>query len=449
MIRNIIVLIFVFVSSASFAIEINPLPPFTKADRVLIMAPHPDDETIATAGVIQSAKKAGAAVKIMCFTNGDHNELSFIVYEKRIPLQSGEFIHMGETRRNETIAAMKSLGLERSDLVFLGYPDFGTMEILTKYWGATKPFMSFLTKQSKVPYPDCLSPGAPYVGESILSDIKKVILDFKPTKIFVSSPVDTNKDHRALYLFAHVALWDLKDKIKDPEMYPYLIHLLTWPIPRGYHPELGLDVPDQLKDNSISWYKLALTEEEIKAKHDAISLYKSQVEYAPSYLFTFARNNELFGDYYPIELKDVKDTPTQWHQTVLPSLPGEKEDARSYIKGLTYAEKDGEFLIRMSLNVKISMEFEIAISLLGYRKDRDFSSRPKVGINFGAGGIRIKEKKQSVFIRDVRLDYQNDSLVLRIPLRVLGDPSRILISVNAHKTELPFDETAWRIIELQ
>ena len=449
MIRNLIAIGLILVSSACFAVEIQPLAPFAKDDRVLIIAPHPDDETIATAGVIQCAKKAGAAVKIMCFTNGDHNELAFIVYEKRIPLQSGEFIHMGETRRNETIAAMKSLGLERQDLIFLGYPDFGTMEILTKYWGDTKPFFSFLTKQSKVPYPDCLSPGAPYTGESILNDIEKVLLDFKPTKIFVSGPVDTNRDHRALYLFTHIALWDLEGKIGEPEIYPYIIHVLGWPSPRGYHPELGLDVPGDLKDNSISWQTLDLTGEEIKAKRDAIALYKSQIEYAPAYLFTFARKNELFGEYYPMKLRDAKSAETDWQQTILPFQGQDKEDVRSHIKGLAYAEKNGEFLIRMSLNIKISMDFEIAISLLGYRQDKGFASMPKLGINIGAGGVRIKEKKQSVFIKDIRLDYQNDSLVLRVPLKVLGDPSRILVSVNAHKTELPFDETAWRIIELE
>ena len=448
-IRNLIALTLVLFSSACFAVEIQPLAPFTKDDRVLIMAPHPDDETIAVAGVIQRAKKAGAEIKVVCFTNGDHNELSFIVYEKRLTLKSGEFIHMGEVRRNETISAMKSLGLGGQDLVFLGYPDFGTMEILTKYWGDAKPYKSLLTKQSRVPYPDCLSPGAPYVGESILSDIEKVLLDFRPTKIFVSDPVDSNRDHRALYLFMHIALWDLEGKMPGPEVYPYLIHVIGWPMPRGYHPELSIDVPEQLKDNAVSWRTLALTGAEVEAKRDAISLYKSQIEYAPSYLFTFARKNELFGEYYPIKLRDNKSGETDWQQTTLPSVGGEKEDEKSYIKGLAYAEKNGEFLIKMFLSRKISFDFEVVISLLGYRKDRDFSSMPKVSLNVGAGGLRLKEKKQSVFIKDVRLDYQNDSPVLKIPLKVLGNPSRLLISVNAHKTELPFDETAWRIIEFQ
>ena len=136
--------------------------------------------------------------------------------------------------------------------------------------------------------------------------------------------------------------------------------------------------------------------------------------------------------------------PLSWRRR--PNVPVWR---KSCARGASVAEKNGEFLIRMSLNVKISVDFEIVVSLLGYRKERDFAAMPKVSINIGAGGMRIKEKKQSEFIKDIRLDYQNNSLILKIPLKVLGNPSRILISVNAHKTELPFDETAWRIIELQ
>ena len=88
-----------------------------------------------------------------------------------------------------------------NDFVFLGYPDFGTMNIFTGYWGSSKSFRSMFTRVTAVPYKECLSYGAPYTGESILKDIKKILIDFKPTKIFLTLPVDTNPDHRSIYLF--------------------------------------------------------------------------------------------------------------------------------------------------------------------------------------------------------------------------------------------------------
>ncbi len=282
--------------------DLKPIQEFTDNDRILILAPHPDDELMATGGVIQKTLKARAEVKVLFLTNGDHNEPAFIIYEKRLTMRKGEFIHMGQVRREESLEALKKLGLAEKDCVFLGYPDFGTMEILLKYWGDTKPFKYMLTRISKVPYSNCLSPGAPYVGESILNDMEKVIRDFKPTKVFVSSPVDVNRDHRSLYLFLQVALWDLEGEIAKPDIFPYLVHVGRWPEPRGYHPDLELAPPDMLKGAEISWQKLKLTDEEVRTKHDAMESYKSQNEYNPIYLFTFARKNELFGDYPVVRL---------------------------------------------------------------------------------------------------------------------------------------------------
>jgi len=154
------------------------------------------------AGVIQQALKAGAKVKVVLMTNGENNELSFIVYKKRPVLQPRELLRMGEVRWQETLCAMRKLGPGQVDVLALGYPDFGTMEIMANYWGPVKrPLRSMLSRQFKVPYDNALTPGAPYVGESIIKDLETILLDYKPTKVFVSHPMDVNRDHRAAYLF--------------------------------------------------------------------------------------------------------------------------------------------------------------------------------------------------------------------------------------------------------
>ena len=422
-------MILIAYAGASTAAE---MPPFKKADRILILAAHPDDETIGAAGVIQKALKAGAKVKVALYTNGDNNEPAFSVYEKRLTFRKGEFIHMGEVRRLETVSAMNYLGLNRKDLIFLGYPDFGTMAIFTRYWGGVKPFKSFFTRVSKVPYPECLSPGAPYAGESILKDLKKAVLDFKPTKIFISHPADKNGDHRSLYLFLRVALWDLEGKIAQPELYPFVIHIQGWPKPRGYHPEFALDPPQQF--TGIPWLNLSLTQEEIARKRTAISRYKSQVEYDPPYLFTFARRNELFGDYPAIILKKgPKGGDTKWSGS---DLPG----------GISYAYEDSEFHIKFDLKGQLEKDIGILIFLFGYNKNREFSEMPKIRISIGAFGISFKDKFKRITIKDTQMMYEGHEVIIKMPLEALGDPDHILASVQA--SGLSLDQTAWRIIEL-
>lgn len=442
---------FLPVSYAQDLMGLKEIPPFTKEDRVLILAPHPDDEIIGTVGVLQKALQAGANVKVVCYTNGDANQLSFIVYEKRLTFFKGEILHMGEVRRKETIDSLRCLGIDPAQVIFLGYPDFGTMEILTKYWGDVKPYKSSFTRVSKVSYPEALSPGSPYAGESILRDLKAVILGYKPTKIFVSHPADTNRDHRALYLFLQVALWDLENQMKRPEVYPYIIHVVGWPKPRGYRPNLSLEPPK--KYTGVSWRKLTLSDADVKTKRICIRYFKSQIEYAPWYLYTFARKNELFGDYPPILLKKQTGPDVEWEYFWIPGEeenkePSEKETGeRSPISALAYARNDDYLWVRITTNKKFDKDYGISLYLLGYSKTRPFAEMPKVRLYIGLWGVKINDKKNRLIVKDFKIAYEKKAVILKIPLSILGDPDRILSS--AHASGFPYDATAWRILELE
>ncbi len=405
------------------------------------MAPHPDDEAIGAGGVIQKALKAGAKVKVLYLTNGDHNELAFIVYEKRLVVRHGEFVHMGEVRRKESINAMKYLGLGEEDLVFLGYPDFGTLEIFTKYWQTTQPFKDVLTRISEVPYKECLSPGASYVGENILNDIEKAIADFRPTKIFVSHPADVNRDHCTLYLFTRIALWDLGSTIPAPELFPYLIHVVDWPKPRGFYPDLVLEPPKELKESGIFWLELRLNEEEIHAKKQAITFYKSQTEAAPQYLISFARKNELFGDYPAIKIERQQTETIQWQQI-------EKYPSNFCISSISLAQKDSNLFIKLSLTRHIDENFGTSMFLAGYGRKKDFAAMPKIAIEIGPEGLHVKDKKRVLFSSNVQLSREGKTLFLKIPLFLLGDPDYLLAHFETTSKGLPLDDTSWRVITL-
>ena len=346
--------IFFFLCTASlFAQDITGLPAITKDDRILILAPHPDDETIGAGGVIQKALKANAAIKVVWLTNGDNNELAFIVYKKRIVFSKNELLHLGEVRRQEAIAAMKVLGLRDDQMAFLGYPDFGTLEVFKRYWGDTKPFKSMLTRVRNVPYQDSPSYNALYVGESILNDLRKILKDFQPTKIFTTLPSDINADHRAAHLFLQVALWDLENKIPPPECYSFLVHSAKWPVPRGFHPKEPLLPPKVFSNSQIEWKILDLTPEEIKKKNQAIAVFKTQIEYSPSYLFSFNRKNELFGKYKTVNLQqaykgtiDWEDIKNQW--PIEGNVIDEKNDDQ-HIDSVVYAIKDNFLYVRIKL----------------------------------------------------------------------------------------------------
>ena len=446
------------------------LEPIQKNDRILILAPHPDDETIGCAGVIQSAVAAGADVHVAYFTNGDHNEPAFIVYEKRLTFRSTEFIHMGEVRRQEAIAAMKLLGVPEANLVFLGYPDFGTFNIFTNHWQDAKPYKSFLTRISAVPYKENLSFAAPYKGESILKDLKKVLLDYQPNKIFVSHPVDVNVDHKTLYLFLEVALADLKGEIPQPKLYPYLVHYVGWPLPRRYHPELSLLPPKQFTESQLQWSSYALTPAQLKKKHQAILCYKSQTQSSAFYLFSFARKNELFG-YYP---EVTFSLPAAQNNNKAPQLPSFVKKTLVFLglskmfpdSGVTatlsklqditkprgqvdYSLSEDSLVIRIAKNEDLNRRFSSLLYLFGYSNNVAFAQMPKIRIMIKYKNYKVFDGKKLLKSATIGLELNKNEMILKVPLQLLGNPAFVLASVKTFSGISAVDTVAFRKIQTE
>src|SRR5882757_725225 len=59
-------------------------PPITADDRIVVVAPHPDDEVLGAGGLIQQARAVGAEVHVIYLTSGDHNQIAFKLYKFRL-----------------------------------------------------------------------------------------------------------------------------------------------------------------------------------------------------------------------------------------------------------------------------------------------------------------------------------------------------------------------------
>jgi LmbE family N-acetylglucosaminyl deacetylase len=407
---------------------------FSKLDRVLILAPHPDDEVLALGGIIQQALKNGAKVKIIYLTNGDYNELSYLFYKKGPALTKGGFINIGKTRQAEAYAATSYLGLSKNDLIFLGYPDRFTEAILTSFWDKKYPAVSLLTHINEVPYENSLSFKAPYIGNSILTDIKQVLKNFKPTIIFVSSPQDTNPDHRSLYVFLNVALLDLADNFKAAAVYPYLVHRPGWPKTRKYLPSSALYPPPTLIGGDIIWKKNYLTEEEIEKKRKAITLYKSQVAIAKNYFLSFVRRNELFSAYPVIDLGINRI--------------GTLQDNSKLVSRIEYSRGAQFLVINIKLNKNVAELIKADIYLLGYKKDKSFASMPKIFFKAKDNAVFAYEKRKRIFSDEIKAVSQDNVISIKFPLQVLDNPDYIFSRVILKGRIFALYTTAWRLLKL-
>jgi LmbE family N-acetylglucosaminyl deacetylase len=421
-------------------------------DRILIMAPHPDDEVLGCGGIIQKAQRLELPIKVAFFTYGDNNEWSFIVTRKRPVFIPKAVQNMGMIRHDEAIAATQILGLTPEHLTFLGYPDFGTMTIWERYWGDSEPFRSMLTRVTRVPYSNAFRPGASYKGEEILQDLKSILIDFKPTKIFVSHPSDHNGDHRSLYLFTRVALWDLGKRVKA-EVYPYLIHFKNWPRPRGFHPTEPLHVPTLLRKH-IFWQRNQLEPWEISQKKKALMKHKSQFVSSRKYLESFVRTNELFGDFSVIKLQAqeslelAKTDQENYSQEVPEQLTGQD---RTVFVGLLERYlylQDGALVYTLQLSHPLAKEVELSFSLFGYRNDIAFGRMPKLQVRVGALRCHVSDAGQSLPDNIITILRKGKEVTIKVPLEVLGNPQRILFGAQTYFGEFPLDWLSWRVAEL-
>ena len=421
----------------------------TARDRVLVLAPHPDDETIGAGGIIQAAARMKIPLKIVYLTNGDSNEVAFLVYKKRPVLRRDAVLAMGEMRRVEAVKAMTLLGVRRDQLVFLGYPDGGTLMMFNRYWDGPS-YKGVLTRVRSVPYPEAKSFRAPYTGQHVLNDLKDILTEFRPTKIFVSHPADTNVDHRALPLYLRVALWDVEERISRPEIYPYLVHHRNFPDPRGYWPQKPLDPPPEMDRGSQRWRRFPLPSTDVERKFSAVMAYRSQVSYNPNYLVSFARGNELFGRYPPIVLRPVEESAvTDGDNGTALEHESAPAQGRPEAGTVIYARRGDSVVITLRIPGIGGLLNGANIFLNGYRRDVPFGDMPKYRIHVRRGGTaKVYNRHNPVMVEGVTVTRQGNDLTVTVPLDILERPEYILACVRGGRTDGPDTATAWRVLEV-
>jgi hypothetical protein len=303
-----------------------------------------------------------------------------------------------------------------------------------------------------VPYANALRPGAPYKGEEALKDIESVLREFKPTKIFVSHPEDSHPDHRALYLFTRIALWDMASELR-PQLYPYLVHFTNWPQPRGYHPDESSEPPTALGDR-IPWQIYRLTREEIGRKEGALKAHRTQYESSTAYLSEFVRRNELFGDFPSLTL-----SPHIPSLTVSPNRQAELLETQEELTARERAAfvgieeryvqlKNGSFVLSIKFSRSLGEEVGISALIFGYRADVPFARMPKLHIKVGLTGHKVYDQNRSLSPKSIRVVRETRRITLQVPLKILGYPERVLTSTHSFLANVPLDRVSWRAVEL-
>ncbi len=286
--------LFVLAAAGRLALADTSLPPFrplVASDTILVVSPHPDDESLCCGGLIDTARRIGARVAIVWITNGDGFKWDAIVVEHKLRPRAGAYLDLARQREREARAAGAILHVAPDSLLFLGYPDRGVLRLLLDHFHADTPWRSKFTGANAVVYEDAVDPGAEYDGADLVRDFTTVLDRVKPTLVLAPSPQDTHPDHRGAGILAWriMAARGQQDRVRY-----WIVHGgHGWPTPRGYHPDLAQTTAP--RGLGMRWETFVLDADAIDAKRRAVLAHESQVKVMGRVMQSYVRSSEIFS----------------------------------------------------------------------------------------------------------------------------------------------------------
>ena len=176
----------------------------------LVVAPHPDDETLGCGARLHLAARSGASTTVVVLTDGSKGGLT---PGDDGPGEGGscdgtpvspDAPHLSERRSAELATAMTELGVSQKDTVELGYPDGDLGAHVT----------------------------------TAAAQLRQLIIERRPDDVYVTCRREGHPDHAAAAAATRLAVQGLRPR---PRLWEYPIWLWAdWPVSRRTGPVRGL-----------------------------------------------------------------------------------------------------------------------------------------------------------------------------------------------------------------
>jgi LmbE family N-acetylglucosaminyl deacetylase len=457
-----ILLLLTFITVATYfpsrvlaVVALNGLTPLSLEGyhRLLILAPHCDDETLGSGGLILAAQQAGLQVRVVIATNGDGFYFATARDFRKIYPHSQDYIRMGEMRQRESLAALAVLGVRADQVTFLSYPDRGTPGMWNDHWSANSPYRSPYNGDTHSPYPLTYNPTSVYAGQDYLADLISIVESYQPDIIVYPHPEDVHPDHWGLNVFTRLAieLIHRSDTAFRPMQYTYLVHRPDFPVIKGLKPQETLTPPPALFDIYPQWFRFDLTADAVVTKGKAVQQYRSQLPLLHKLLDSFVRQNELFAPIVSAQLPVIAEgnalDPSTWldaaGQNVAPVQLDPVNDifthnvvpATDLVAVYAADDKKGNLLACSQVHEETSLEIIYAIRLKALTDAGVLSYSAETG------------KPQSGWHLAQRMGMY---ACISVSLADLGNPWAIYLSANSEGLDrISLDQSAWQMVYIQ
>lgn len=432
-------------------------PSFSAKDRVLIVAPHPDDETLATGSVIQTALKKKLPIKIVLMTVGDGYKRSCQVFLKRPVPGPSDFRDLGVARHEENLKATGTLGVKPEDVIYLTYNDGSTNSLFDDNWDYDKLHLGS-TGELQSSYPFAYQKGAPYCGANVVKNMSDIFKSFKPTVIFYPDPQDDHHDHWATSAFTEYTMSLTRYSGRS---YTYLVHKgFIWPFPWAYAPTQPLVPPVELMNTDAQWLYFPDSSRQEKVKDEALHHYASQEIIGEPFLRAFIRKNELFARYPDLYRPKVAKKPDFFAGKVLPDIlfvdPNRDTLTREMkgfadIREVSFDYTDKKIWLAISTRLGFEQSLVYGFHLRIFNPD----SVKRIDVNvMGAKAMpEIRASNGILPSTPPKVESKGNRMVLEMPSDSIAKASLIMLNVDVYSSRNKhfrrIDRSAWRRVFLR
>jgi LmbE family N-acetylglucosaminyl deacetylase len=435
------------------AIDLANLPPISLngIHRLMILAPHCDDESLGSGGLIQATLRAGIQVEVVIATNGDGFLFATIEDFKKVYPTHADFIRFGKIRQQESLRALADLGVGTGQVIFLSYPDRGSPAMWNDHWLVGNPYRSPYSGNDRSPYPLTYNPASVYAGADYLADLLSIMRSFKPDMVVYPHSQDVHPDHWGLNVFTHLALTLLhhEDASFQPVQMTYLVHRPDFPDIKGYHPGATLTPPLLVYGLSHDWNRLDLSPEDETIKWRAIQEYRSQLPLLHNLMDSFIRVNEIFSSTQDgILMSSVSGdnaNPETWQDPTGSKIPPVVLDPAGDL--LTRSLIPAGDLVSLYATLMNDKNLLVCAQV---REDAGSGIRYLIRVKVLAGHNIVSFQAQSGEATSgwLPVDLNKKYACAQVVLTNLSDPWAVLVGATTESAGRIEDETAWQMLLL-
>ena len=95
------------------------------------------------------------------------------------------------------------------------------------------------------------------------------------------------------------------------------------------------------------------------------------------------------------------------------------------------------------LEEPLADEVNAKVWMMGYRSDVPFEDMPKLLFAINEDGLKLFDHDEVLPADSISISETPTRVELRVPLSLLGEPERVLMSIQSHLGEVPLDNIPW------